>query len=331
MNGCLKTRKVYTKVETDNKEDYMRILNCNWPDKSFDCDTRPTVLREGIAFKLELMNFEKDIKLEQHKESIEDLKYQGLRNLRRSTRFDQVTMEEHKLNKIEFNVISFEILRAVLLDGVSVECTKRNHDVQPHFDRVRNCKNCQEYGHTTKSCKNPQRCGKCPSKTHNVATCTTKQFLECCHCHMGHEAGTPRCKRFFEENYRKNEFIIRFLIDECGASNPFEVLGLPVPDGMSIDDDEILTTAEELAKESTKDDMVNWFEAYVQSKNIGGIDHELREEVDTLKKTSDLHGSRISQLERDIDNVKETLTAKIENRNGTRTSGSAGKRCPLRD
>jgi len=90
------------------------------------------------------------------------------------------------------------------------------------------------------------------------------------------------------------------------------VLGLPVPDGMNIDDDEILTTAEEQNKAASKDDMVNWFEAYVQNQNIGRVDHELREEVENLKKTTDLHSSKISTLQRDLDSVKETITAKID-------------------
>ncbi len=90
------------------------------------------------------------------------------------------------------------------------------------------------------------------------------------------------------------------------------MLGLPVPDGMNIDDDEILTTAEEQNKAASKDDMVNWFEAYVQNQNIGGVDHELREEVENLKKTTDLHSSKISTLQRDLDSVKETITAKID-------------------
>jgi len=177
INGDLKSKKVYTKIDTDNKEDFVKILNCDWPDNSFDCKSKPIVLREGISFKVEIMDVDKDIKLELHKESIAELKKQGLRNLRRATRYDHLTMEEHTLNKIEFNVTDFEKLRSVILDGVSIECTQRNHDVQPHFERVRNCKNCQEYGHGAKHCKNPPRCGKCPSTTHNVTTCTNKRGI----------------------------------------------------------------------------------------------------------------------------------------------------------
>ena len=73
----------------------------------------------------------------------------------------------------------------------------------------------------------------------NVMVCPHRVPIECCHCHWKHEAGTNKCKVFFAENYKRNEFLIRFMIDECGAASPYSVLNAPVPDGMSIDDDNI--------------------------------------------------------------------------------------------
>ena len=312
INGRIDSKTVYTKIETDNKEDFLKILKCDWPENSFECAEKPTVTREGLDFRLEIRNVDKDVKIEQHRESISDLKRQGLRNLRRATRYDVERMEEQKLNKIECNAVSLEVLRAVILDGVSIECTRRNHDVVPYIERVRPCKNCLDYGHGTKGCKSIPRCGKCGSSNHNVTLCPHKTAISCLHCQRPHEAGTPRCKRFFEENYKRNEFIIRFLIDECGAQSPFEVLGLPVPDGMNIEDDEILISSEEQTNDELRGEMVEWFEAYVQNKNFGISYPVMREEVDQLKKLSEEQSIKISLIEKDMRDVKAELSVKIE-------------------
>jgi len=238
INGCLETKNVYTKIETDNKEDYIKVLQCDWPPNSFDCFTKPTVVRESLGFKLEIKDVDKDIKLELHRDSINDLKRQGLRNLKRATRYDHDKKTEQVLNRIEFNVTNFETLRAVILDGVSIELTKRNHDVQPNIERVRACKNCQDYNHSTKSCKNQPRCGKCSS-------------------------------------------------------------------------DEIIITQNEQADNMIKNDMVEWFEAFVQTQNIGGVDNDLREEVEILKKIKESHSNKLEQLEKNINGVEIKLTEKI--------------------
>jgi len=101
------------------------------------------------------------------------------------------------------------------------------------------------------------------------------------------------------------------MIDECGFQSPFEVMNLPVPDGMHIEDDEIIITQNEQADNMIKNDMVEWFEAFVQTQNIGGVDNDLREEVEILKKIKESHSNKLEQLEKNINGVEIKLTEKI--------------------
>ena len=59
------------------------------------------------------------------------------------------------------------------------------------------CFNCQKYGHTGRSCRNPAACGHCAGR-HQSKECnleTTGQYRRCAVCgEKGHEACSTACK-----------------------------------------------------------------------------------------------------------------------------------------
>jgi len=293
INGDLSSKKVYSRVETDSKCDYLKLLHCEWPAGSFGSGDQVRVEREYIGFKLELTKVDKSIKLEREADSIKKLKELGLRNITRVYKIDFNTQEETITDRVSFNVKDLTTLKMVLTDMVPIECTKQTHQVAPFIERVKNCKNCQSYDHGTKQCREPPLCGKCSSTEHNVSACQNRNNMKCCHCRMKHEAGTSKCRVYFSELYKKNEFIIRFMMDECGAATPYAVLNVPVPDGMSIDDDNI----GDLATDTEKEVLFDYLDAYLVANRADVGNDELRSEVESLKKITKVQGSKIDALE----------------------------------
>jgi len=98
---------------------------------------------------------------------------------------------------------------------------------------------------------------------------------------------------YFSELYKKNEFLIRFMMDECGAATPYAVLNVPVPGGMSIDDDNI----GDLATDAEKEVLFDYFDTYLVANRADVGNDELRSEVKSLKKITKVQGSKIDALE----------------------------------
>jgi len=303
INGDLATKKVYTKVETDSKDDYLKLLNCEWPSGSFGTNSITTVEREWLGFKLELLNVDKSIRLEKETDSIRKLKDMGLRNICRSYRIDHSSMEETVTNRVSFNVKDLLVLKMVLSEMIPIECTKQAHTVAPFIERVRTCKNCQSFEHNAKQCRNQPLCGRCSSTEHNVASCPSRTSIKCCHCNLKHEAGSNKCKITFAENYKRNEFLIRFMIDECGAGSPYSVLNVPVPDGMTFDDDGIQCDQNDCDKEL----MLDYLDAYLLSNRISSGDDNLRLELETLKKVTYANCNKIEALELNQDKMVQEI------------------------
>ncbi|KAI0993775.1 hypothetical protein K3495_g14409 [Podosphaera aphanis] len=58
--------------------------------------------------------------------------------------------------------------------------------------RLMQCFNCQKYGHISKTCSAPSKCGHCAGD-HNTRTCPGKQDTRCCNCGRKHEAWNQIC------------------------------------------------------------------------------------------------------------------------------------------
>ena len=71
--------------------------------------------------------------------------------------------------------------------------------VQSFNSRPMLCKNCQEYGHTAKRCRNEEpRCRQCAQKGHKSENCTANH-PKCHHCNEDHAAGAKNCTKEKEE------------------------------------------------------------------------------------------------------------------------------------
>ena len=63
--------------------------------------------------------------------------------------------------------------------------------VKPYNDRPMLCRQCQNYGHTDKRCKNTQTiCRRCSAIVHTSQDCTSEE-PNCTHCSENH----PSCRR----------------------------------------------------------------------------------------------------------------------------------------
>jgi len=178
INGDLSSKKVYSRVETDSKCDYLKLLHYEWPEGSFSSGDPVRIEREYIGFKLELTKVDKSIKLEKEADSIKKLKELGLRNITRVYKIDFNTQEEMITDRVSFNVKDLMILKMVLTEMVPIECTKQTHQVAPFIERVKTCKNCQSFDHGTKQCREPPLCGKCSSTEHNVSACQNRNNMK---------------------------------------------------------------------------------------------------------------------------------------------------------
>lgn len=300
INGCITSKQVYSKVETDSVNDFVKLLE-PWPKGSFGCDTT-TAEREFVSVKVEVKDVDRNIKLEQEKETLKQLREIGIRNIKRATRFDQAQGKLIELNKIECNPRDLAVLKSILTNGLALECTKRNHDVEIHIERINYCKHCSSIGHRSKGCNRPMKCCRCSSKQHVSATCPGTDPLRCPQCNMGHEGGTGRCRSVFEENYKLNETSVKFLINECGKQNAFVAMGVPVPEGMNVDEEIIALDDNESEK---RDEMYEIMRAYLNTNE--SKDPELKREVENLKVKMNNHDNRISIIESDISGIKTDM------------------------
>jgi len=66
--------------------------------------------------------------------------------------------------------------------------------VTEYFDRPKQCKNCQEYGHTARFCSNLNnpRCGRCSLQGHGTVQCTSED-MKCYFCGEKHTAWNKKC------------------------------------------------------------------------------------------------------------------------------------------
>ena len=60
------------------------------------------------------------------------------------------------------------------------------------------CKQCLQFGHTTKRCRNLPKCTKCTSDDHNLDSCTSEQPT-CHHSKENHYTGSSKCKETQQE------------------------------------------------------------------------------------------------------------------------------------
>lgn len=64
--------------------------------------------------------------------------------------------------------------------------------VYEYINRPMMCKQCLEFGHTKKWCKNPPRCIKCDGDDHLIESCNSDP--KCHHCQENHFTGNKRCR-----------------------------------------------------------------------------------------------------------------------------------------
>jgi len=69
--------------------------------------------------------------------------------------------------------------------------------VTEYFDRPKQCKNCQEYGHTARFCfnLNNPRCGRCSLLGHGTTNCTSEE-IKCYYCGEKHTAWNKKCSEY---------------------------------------------------------------------------------------------------------------------------------------
>ena len=83
---------------------------------------------------------------------------------------------------------------SVYIPGEVTDTVVQNFNSRPML-----CKNCQEYGHTAKRCRNEEpRCRQCAQQGHKSENCTAND-PKCHHCKEDHAAGSKNCNKEKEE------------------------------------------------------------------------------------------------------------------------------------
>lgn len=302
IQKCTKTKQIYSKVVTDNLNDYNKLLS-EWPLGSFDSQEPVTVEKEYIEVNEQILDVPKDTNIELDKNTLDSLREQGLRNIMRSSRFDFSTQRTIDFNKLNANVKDFDTLKRIFEEGIAIQCLKSNHDVVPALELVRICKTCGLWDHRTKNCENRKACIKCSVTGHDFTECPNPTKLKCMHCGLGHEAGSFRCKTTYLKNVEKNKFFCEFMTNENLRSNNYAVLNCPVPDGMH-NDDEIQLDNDKVDEQ--RNEIYDTVDAYL--KNMQGlINQEIRKDLDTLRNRVNNHENRLQTIETDIKKLDENV------------------------
>ena len=58
---------------------------------------------------------------------------------------------------------------------------------------IRQCYNCQDFGHTAQLCNRPPKCVRC-GENHHLKDCTNQNHLKCANCKGQHPASFRQCK-----------------------------------------------------------------------------------------------------------------------------------------
>ena len=83
---------------------------------------------------------------------------------------------------------------SVYIPGEVTDTVVNNFNSRPML-----CKNCQEYGHTAKRCRNEEpRCRQCAEIGHKSENCSANN-PKCHHCNEDHAAGSKNCTKEKEE------------------------------------------------------------------------------------------------------------------------------------
>jgi hypothetical protein len=79
------------------------------------------------------------------------------------------------------------------------------HEVRPHDSkcRVTQCFKCQRFGHTTRACSSPPRCGHCAgdhdTRDHGTGECPNESQVKCANCGQRHKAWDRTCRLYKEK------------------------------------------------------------------------------------------------------------------------------------
>ena len=300
-----------------------------WPENAFGWSGETKVVRDYIDFKLEMNNVPQTFKIHTEKKTLEALKVQGIRNIKRATRYDIITERQEPINKLEFNVRDLEVMRRVLLDGIALECTKGNHDVSINFEKPRVCKKCTKFGHKSKNCMPAElrHCLKCDTEGHDITTCKWKGKPTCAHCKQSHLTGDRKCKVFIQESYKLNQFICDFMVKECGKSCKYGVIGLEPPEDMNDGEDDLIDDE----KTNEREEIADYIETYMRNRQQNSVDNELRDIVANLELRIAEHEVRLEDVEEEvayclkgldvvaekIDDVQQNLNEKMDAQTAT--------------
>src|SRR5579871_2901786 len=74
------------------------------------------------------------------------------------------------------------------------------HDVRPYDSkcRVTQCFKCQRFGHTTRACSSPPKCGHC-AEDHDTRDCQNNTQAKCTNCGQKHKAWDRTCRMYREK------------------------------------------------------------------------------------------------------------------------------------
>ena len=64
---------------------------------------------------------------------------------------------------------------------------------------IRQCYNCQDFGHTAQLCNRPPKCVRC-GENHSLKECTNINLLKCANCNEKHPASFRQCKYYISRN-----------------------------------------------------------------------------------------------------------------------------------
>ena len=201
LRGVRKMANHTYKIRCLAEKDAQILRNVNWNDAingAIIIKRTYGIVMHGVP-KYDV-DFEKD-NLEELKTQIENanngcIKINKIAPLRRRARNPNATTQ---------SIVIFtdhpEEADECIENGIIIE--HRLHKAERYLrqGQIKQCFNCQGYGHEASVCKKKPRCGKC-AKDHPTNGCTNEQ-LQCVHCSGEHAAWHRECPRRQRESAQK--------------------------------------------------------------------------------------------------------------------------------
>ena len=198
ISGVKKVSKSLLKLRCESEKDAVQIRDLNWGHALEGVAVvKPTcgVVVHGVSKQYIDTEVQTPEEIKARVESKNPVKVERVAPLRRKAR-----NPDAPTHSIVIYMEDPDEADGCILDGVYLG--ERHHAAERFLPQcqIKQCFNCQAYGHKAEICTKKPKCGKC-AQEHETRTCNSES-LHCVHCEGAHAAWHYTCPRREEERRR---------------------------------------------------------------------------------------------------------------------------------